>query len=127
MKTVLMGLGLAVLVGGCASAPDVGPSELARQFYGQERTYKVLEISGVSEVSMKGANITITVSAEMAPLSVIPRDPGIAREVISAVKDVVLMGEGIYTAGEVMKDLAARPATVEPTVVRPEIVTVPAE
>jgi hypothetical protein len=139
MKTVLSGLKcvvpdriivalgilalLVVFASGCASAPAIDPNEMAKQFYNQERHYKVLQISGVTELAVKGANIQLAVEAEMTPLSVMPKDPSTAQAVISAVERTLTIGAGIITAGKVMENLADQPP-VEPLVVRPEVIMV---
>jgi len=126
VKTII---GCAVLAGvclfflGCASAPSIDPNEMAKQFYNQERHYKVLQLSGVTEVSMKGANIQLAVEAEMTPLSVMPKDPSTAQAVISAVERTLTIGAGIITAGKVMEKMSDT-HTVSPEIVRPEVIMV---
>jgi hypothetical protein len=125
MKKILAVMAGMAIVAGCASAPSIDPNKLAEQFYGQERHYKVLQLSGVTEVSMKGANIQLAVEAEMTPLSVMPKDPSTAQAVIGAVERAAMVGLGIVTAGNVMEKMADRPATVSPEIVRPEVIMVP--
>ena len=55
------------------------------------------------------------------PLSIIPKDPSIVEPLLHT----ALAAFGIYQAAEVMNTLAERPQIVEPSVVHPEIVTVP--
>jgi hypothetical protein len=117
---------LAVAVCGCASGPEIDMNKVAEKFYTQPRSYKTLEISGVTELNVKGSNINLSLQSELQPLSIIPKDNGTAGIIANAVKDTVLVGAGILTAGGVMKDLAKQPQVVPAQIVRPEVITVPA-
>ena len=118
-------IGLGFALAGCGTAPayDQSITEMANSFYGQQRTYKSLELTGATEIRIVGTNVNLIVSNELQPLSIIPKDPGIAGTLITSAERVLTMGLGIYTGGEVMKTLAARPQVVSQQVVNPVIVT----
>lgn len=123
MKTLILLVAGGLLMG-CSSVPTQDVSEVAKAFYAQPRTYKSVELTGATEITIKGENLQVSIANELAPLSMIPKDPGIAVPLIGAIKDTVLMGLGIYTGGEVMKQLAERPQVISQQVVRPEYVIV---
>ena len=124
MKAMIfsMVMAAALLTGCTTKGPDT--TKVAGMFYGQQRTYESLRLVGANEINIRGSNVALVVSNELQPLSMLPKDPGIVEPLVRGLVSVA----GIYTAGEVMKDLAAAPQVIEtkPEIVRPEIVTVPA-
>ena len=131
MKTTITVL-VAVTLVGCASPKgDPNRQSLLSGFYGQQRVYKAVSLTGANEVSIKGDNMRFELEAPLAPLSVIPNDPNTALAVGTMVKDALLGGLGIYVAGQAIDKALDTPRTVspqvvEPTIVQPQIVPVPA-
>ena len=78
-------------------------------------------LSGVNRIAIEGSNMTVRLATPNLPLSIMPKDPSIVEPLLHT----ALAAFGIYQAADVMNTLAARPQVVEPTVVHPEIVTVP--
>ena len=126
MKRMLMVISLVLLASGCANTKPLDMNLVAQQFYGQQRSAKLLEMQHVSEFSIKGSNMTIAISTELQPLSLMPRDPSTVQALAETAGRVLVAGAGIYTAGEVMSKLADRPQVISQQVVKPEIVTIPA-
>ncbi len=130
MKNLLICLCLAVLAAGCASNKPLDMNKVAKLFYEQQRSTKLLELGNVSEFTLRGTNMTIAVSTELQPLSILPRDPSTVQSIAETAGRVAVAGVGIYTAGAVMSKLADQPQVisqqvVSPEIVRPEIVRVP--
>ena len=126
MKILLMMLPLVVLVSGCASTKPLDMNLVAKQFYSQQRSAKLMEMQNVSEFSIKGSNMTIAISTELQPLSLIPRDPSTLQALAETAGRVLVSGAGIYTAGQVMSKMAEQPQVISQQVVRPEVITIPA-
>ena len=124
MKKLLMLLSITVMAG-CATGPQLDMNKVAEKFYSQPRAYETVKVTGVSELSLKGANISLVLQNELQALSIVPKDTGTAGIIANAVKDTVLVGAGIVTAGNVMGKLANQPQVISQQVVRPEIITVP--
>jgi hypothetical protein len=122
--------GLAALsLTGCATQNSVKMAQEARlayeAFLKQPRDFQPLAIHGSNMTfTVNGAN-SIVMSAPLNPLEVMPRDPDAVGRIADAAKNTVLGAAGIYTLGKV----ATTPTVVTqpaPTIVRPEIVQVPA-
>jgi hypothetical protein len=126
MKKILIALPLIVVAAGCTSTKPLDMNLVAQQFYSQERSAKLLEMQNVSEFTIKGTNMTIAISTELQPLSIIPRDPSTIQALAETAGRVLVSGAGIYTAGQVMSKLADKPQVISQQVVKPEVITVPA-
>ena len=124
MRTLL--LIPVVLAAGCASTKPLDMNQVAKMYYGQERSARLLEMENVSEFSIKGSNMTVAISTELQPLSILPRDPSTAQAIAETAGRVLVSGVGIVTAGQVMEKLSERPQVISQQVVRPEVVTIPA-
>ena len=126
MKKLLIAIPLIALAAGCTSTKPLDMNRVAQQFYNQQRSAKLLEMQNVSEFTIKGTNMTIAISTELQPLSIIPRDPSTIQVLAETAGRVLVSGAGIYTAGQVMSKLSDRPQVISQQVVRPEVITVPA-
>ena len=126
MKKMLMVISLVLLASGCTSTKPLDMNLVAKQFYGQQRSAKLMEMQNVSEFSIKGSNMTIAISTELQPLTMMPRDPSTLQSLAETAGRVLVSGVGIYTAGEVMSKLADRPQVISQQVVKPEVITFPA-
>lgn len=117
---------LAGLLTGCAATGDkqLDMNKLAQLYYGQQQTrqYPSFRVTGANDIHFAGSNMNFEVNTHMEPLNMIPRDPGLASVLIPELARAAVAGVGIYTAGEVMKGLSQQPRTVDPVVVRPEVV-----
>lgn len=114
--------GLVVLMSGCATFnTDQGGNavKIAEAKYQQDPTFVAFELTGVTE--MKGSNICITSRSYRPPISVVP-EASIMDKLCDAAKWI----GGFYIGGEVMKSISAK-TVVDPTIVRPEVITVPAQ
>lgn len=123
--TVLFGTILFGMLGaGCSTAPsyDASVLQMAQEFYGQARVYQPVSITGVNDMHLQGSNMSFVVQGTLDPLSIIPKDPGVATTFIQSAERALEFGLGIYTGGEVMKKLADRPTVVPAQVVNPVIV-----
>jgi hypothetical protein len=125
-KYMLMLLATAVLslASGCGTTKPVDVDQMAKIFYGQQRDYATVRVTGLDELSMKGSNMTIELRAPHNPLSIIPKDPSVAMTMFSVAKDIVLGGMGIFYAADVMNNLAARPQVVSQQVVQPDVIAI---
>ena len=126
MKKLIAVMPLIVLAAGCASTKPLDMNQVAKQFYTQQRSAKLLEMENVSEFTIRGTNMTIAISTELQPLSLIPRDPSTVQALAETAGRVLVAGAGIITAGDVMSKLADRPQVISQQVVRPEVITLPA-
>jgi len=124
MKQYIAAILCAVALCGCGTTKPLDMNQVANKYYAQERAIKSLEMTNVSEFRVTGTNMNITIANELQPLSIMPRDPSVASELIQTAGRTIVAGVGIVTAGQVMNKLAERPTTVQPTVVRPEGVRV---
>ena len=122
--------GFATLsLSGCATQNGVKLAHEARlayeAFQKQPRDFQPLAIHGSNlTFSITGAT-SIVMSAPLNPLEAMPRDPDALGRIADAAKNTVLGAAGIYTLGKV----ATTPTVVNqpaPTIVRPEVVQVPA-
>ena len=122
MKRLLIASAAVVLLGsGCSTTKGPDLNKVAHDYYSQKRTDELIYLCGVSRISVEGSNMTVRLSTPNLPLSILPKDPSIMEPLLHT----ALAAFGIYQAGQVMNTLAEQPQVVEPTVVRPEIVTAP--
>ena len=122
MKRLLIALAAVLLLGsGCSTTKSPDLNKVAHDYYTQKRTDELVFLSGVNRIAIEGSNMTVRLATPNLPLSIMPKDPSIVEPLIHT----ALAAFGIYQAADVMNTLAARPQVVEPTVVHPEIVTVP--
>lgn len=131
MKLIaLMLIGIVALTGsGCATANGVKAAEQARlayeAFVRQERTFQAVELSGKNmQITIAGAD-RLAIRAPMDPLKAMPENADTAGRVIDGLKNTALGVAGIAALSQ-----AAKPTVVTqpaPQIVRPEIITVPAE
>jgi len=121
MKRLILVSAAAILLSGCSTTKGPDLNKVAHDYYTQKRTDELIFLSGVSRITVDGSNMTVRLSTPNLPLSIIPKDPSIVEPLLHT----ALAAFGIYQAADVMNTLAARPQVVEPTVVHPEIVTVP--
>lgn len=125
MKLVIaiVGMGL-ILTGGCATMnTDQGGNavKIAEAKYNQDPTFKTIDIEGTNvEFKITGAS-HIAFSSYRPPISVVP-EPSIMDKLCDAAKWI----GGFYIGGEVLKSVSAK-TVVDPTIVRPEVITVPAQ
>lgn len=126
MEKLLTVMPLIVLAAGCASTKPLDMNQVAKEFYTQQRSAKLLEMQNVSEFCIKGTNMTIAISTELQPLSLMPRDPSTVQALAETAGRVLVAGAGIVVAGDVMSKLSERPQVISQQVVRPEVVTIPA-
>lgn len=128
MKTmgliVVMGLGLALLAlaaGGCAG--QSGTQQLAdsyAKYIGQERTAPLVTLTNVDEIVIRGKGMTIALNTPLTPLSVLSQNDSTWENV----RQILGYGAMAYFGQGLVHDLARRPTTVDPVIVRPEVVEV---
>jgi len=129
MKRRLMFLGLlAVAVcGGCAApVKKVDVNKGLDAFYTQPRTVDLL--------TLRGTNMTVTytgvteyrVASVLPPLNAIPREPGLLEKCVDVIVGLGKWGLGWYFGAQIADKAFEQPRTVDPVVVQPEVVTVPA-
>jgi hypothetical protein len=122
MKKSIVIIGIGLLLSGCATVnTDQGGNavKIAEAKYNQDPTFVAFELKGVSEI--KGSNIQIVARSYRPPISVVP-EAGIMDKLFDAAKWI----GGFYFGSEMLKSVSAK-TVVNPEVVRPEIVTVPAQ
>ena len=73
---------LSVMLAGCSSTKDSGISRIVQDYYAQPRTYKTVQLSGASEVVIRGTNIVLVMENQLSPLSVYPRGESTLSKVI---------------------------------------------
>lgn len=121
--TALIATAIAAANIGCSStAPKMDMNKIAADFYKQKRTYQAIQIAGVSELSIKGEEITLTVEAPMPELRMMPNDPNTLHDIGEIAKNIVLGGLGIYTLGQVATRDPMVVTQPEPVVIRPEVI-----
>ena len=123
MKAWIVGL-VGLVVAGCASGPNLDLNALAPHFYRQPRSVVSYRITGANRYLIEGKNMTIEHSQPVDPLSAI-QQAGQAQEILATAGRLALGAFGIYTAGQSIDTLSKQPRTVDPLVVRPEVITVP--
>jgi len=125
VMTALM-LILSVFYVGCGNiAKKTDPTKMALAYYGQERVYKTMEVTGANEITFKGTNLNFTVSNQLTPLSIYPRDPSTLATLIDGAVRLGTVAGATYV-GATLADGAAKDPTVvvqEPLIVRPEVIT----
>lgn len=122
MKKSIVIIGIGLLLSGCATVnTDQGGNavKIAEAKYNQDPTFVAFELKGVSEI--KGSNIQIVARSYRPPISVVP-EVGIMDKLFDAAKWI----GGFYFGSEMLKSVSAK-TVVNPEVVRPEIVTIPAQ
>ncbi len=117
---------LLFIVAGCANTKGPDINEMMDKYYAQARTYSAVRITGLNELHLAGENMEIALEAPLNPLSMRSTDPNVALETINTLGRVAVAGLGIYTAGEVMKEMSAQPKTVDPIIVDRPVPFIPA-
>lgn len=108
---------------GCASdGPKVDPNKIAQDFYRQKRTYNAVKITNVSELNLRGSNMTFALESPMPELRMVPNNPNTWHDAFEAAKNVALGGYGLYTLGKIATRDPLIVNQPEPLVVRPEVV-----
>jgi hypothetical protein len=118
----VLGIVCVILLSGCATmTTDQGGNavEVAKAKYQQDPTFVAFELNGVTK--MEGSNICIVARSYRPPISVVP-EVSIMDKICDAAKWI----GGFYIGGEVLKSVSAK-TIVDPTIVRPEVITVPAQ
>ena len=123
MKLTAIMCAAAVLCGGCGTVKQVDTNAWARDYYNQPNVAPILHAVGSNVWFTISGATELTLSTPVPPKSIIPRDPGVLDSIGGVIGNVMPMAGAMYLGGK----LAARPATVQSQVVRPEVVTVPAE
>ena len=123
MKAWMVGLA-GLLMAGCASGPKLDLNALAPHFYGQERSVVTYRITGANRYLIEGENMTIEHSQPVNPLSAIQQSSQ-ATEILQTATRTAMGAFGIWQAGQAIDTLGKQPRTVDPLVVRPEVITVP--
>lgn len=119
-------LSVSLVAAGCASpGNEASRQALLSQFYGQQRTYQAVTLTGARDIHITGSDMRLQLDAPLSPLSVIPNDPNTALAVGTMAKDALLGSMGIYVAGKAIGKALETPKTVEPTIVRPEVIVAP--
>ena len=124
MKTrlILIAVSLLLVTGCAATGPKLDMNQVMTQFYGQTRTCKALSIAGVTDLQIRGSNITLAVEAPLPPLSAMPSDPNRTMMLLDAAKNIALGGLGIWA----LRDIATqKPEVIQqpaPVIVRPEVI-----
>ena len=122
MGATALALAGAVLTG-CGTVKPVNANTWAKDYYNQPNTAQIASIEGDNvEFSIKGAK-RIVLNTPLPAKTVIPRDPGVLEAMSGMLGNVLPWVGAMYVGGK----LADRPSGVQSQVVRPEVVTVPAE
>jgi hypothetical protein len=129
LRVLLVLLVPCCLFSGCATGPALDINKMAEMYYTQQKTAEMITLrwSGKGRFTIEAENLEFSMAAPVAPLSIIPQNPSTAQAVLSTAKDVLLMGAGIWTMHDLGMALARRPQVVDQQIVRPEIITVPAQ
>jgi hypothetical protein len=127
MKMILV-VGMVVVLGtGCRSVKPVDVNRGLSDYYNQPRTVDLVCLKGTNmTISMSGVS-ELRVASILPPLNAIPREPGITEKVIDGVVGLGKWGLGWYYGSQMMATALEQPRTVDPLVVEPTVVTVPAE
>jgi len=125
MKKVVLALVLGLIASGCASiGGKVDPTKMALAYYEQERVYDTMSVTGATEITFKGTNLNFTVSNQLTPLSIYPRDPSTLATLVDGAARLGTIFGATYV-GHALAEGAAKDPTVvtqEPLIVRPEVV-----
>jgi hypothetical protein len=116
---------VGMVMTGCASGPKLDLNALAPHFYGQPERVVTYRVTGVTEYILRGENMTIEHAQPKNPLSMIQQSSQ-ATEILQTATRTALGAFGIYTAGQSIDTLSKQPRTVDPVIVQPQVVTVPA-
>ena len=123
MKLTAIMCAAAVLCGGCGTVKQVDTNAWARDYYNQPNVAPILHAVGSNVCFTISGATELTLSTAVPPKSIIPRDPGVLDSIGGVIGNVMPMAGAMYLGGK----LASRPSVVQAQVVRPEVVTVPAE
>jgi hypothetical protein len=114
---------IGVALTGCGTVKEVNANAWAKDYYNQPNTAQIASIEGDNvEFSIKGAK-RIVLNTPVPTKSIIPRDPGVLDSLSGMIGNCLPWVGAMYVGGK----LADRPSVVQSQVVRPEVVTVPAE
>ncbi len=128
MKQMIMAVamvGMVAMGAGCASAfKKVNVNKGLNDYYNQPRVCDL--------VTIRGTNMTVTVtgldefkvSSILPPLNAIPREPGITEKLVDGAVGLGKWGLGWYFGSQILTAAFEQPRTVDPLVVRPEVVMV---
>lgn len=120
---LVLAIAIAACLSGCGTVKPVDTNAWAKDYYAQPNTAQIACIEGPNvEFSIKGAT-KITLNTPVPPKTIIPRDPGVLDSLSGFVGNALPWVGAMYVGGK----LAGRPATVQQQVVRPEVITVPAQ
>lgn len=115
---------LVVLMSGCATMnTDQGANavKVAEAKYQQDTSFDTIAIEGTNvSFSITGAT-KIAFRSYRPPISIVPEP-----SVMDRICDMAKWLGGFYIGGEVLKSVSAK-TVVDPTIVRPEVITVPAQ
>ena len=124
----MVGVAALIVGAGCRTptATDVEMAKVTSQiplaYYAQPRTAEIVHAVGSNVTFTISGASELTLSTPVPPASIYPRDQGTIEAIVNGLKDIVPWGVAGYVGGK----LAARPTTVKPEVVQPQVVTVPA-
>jgi hypothetical protein len=113
----------AAMLCGCGTVKQVDTNAWARDYYNQPNVAPILHAVGSNVCFTISGATELTLSTPVPPKSIIPRDPGVLDSIGGVIGNVMPMAGAMYLGGK----LASRPSVVQAQVVRPEVVTVPAE
>jgi hypothetical protein len=118
-----------ILVSGCATSSTEDMTKIVTAYYQQQRTYETVKLEGASEITIKGSNINFVIANQLPPVSIYPRDPSTLSTVVDGVARLGGILGAAYVGNGLVNAVAARPQVVEtrPEIVRPEIITLPAQ
>jgi len=124
---ILVGVLAGLLCSGCASTvKKVDVNRGLESYYGQPRTADLVTMRG-SNMTFSATGMTeLRVSSILPPLNVIPREPGLLEKIVDGVASVGKWGLGWYYGAQIAEKAFEQPRTVDPVVVKPEVITVPA-
>ena len=123
----LMGVVAGLLCSGCASTvKKVDVNRGLESYYGQPRTADLVTMRG-SNMTFSATGMTeLRVSSILPPLNVIPREPGLLEKIVDGAAGLGKWGLGWYFGAQIAEKAFEQPRTVDPVVVKPEVITVPA-
>jgi len=115
-RVLIVSLALSVLSGCQTIGERIDPTQIALAYYAQHRTYEPMKLTGVQSVTLtaaEGETIELTLSSQLEPLSIYPRDPSTLKTMLEGLTNLGTVVGASLVGLELVDGLSAGPTIVE--------------
>jgi len=122
-KLILIAACFVILAtSGCGTTNQVDVDRIYQRYVAQERSAPSFQLTGRVKIELLETNSTMTVSNQLAPLSLRSASPSVAEKTIDKLGTVAGIGLGAYFANDALKAVAnARPFVTDPKIVEQQV------